>query len=110
MQVTPVGPARSPEAGQARVDHDAEVGDATLLPTADSRSTGSNVEVEPRVLMPCIGGVGPYRERCQEIAADGHEGLLLDGAPGGAVAPGRVPAARLIVLPRAGWRGVRAVR
>jgi cation diffusion facilitator CzcD-associated flavoprotein CzcO len=82
----------TPEAEQAWVDHNAEVGDATLFPTANSWYMGSNVEGKPRVFMPYIGGVGPYREKCQEVAANGYEGFLLDGAPSGTPAPDRVPA------------------
>jgi cyclohexanone monooxygenase len=53
---------------------------------------GSNVEGKPRVFMPYIGGVGPYREKCQEVAANGYEGFILDGSPSGTPAPDRVPA------------------
>jgi cyclohexanone monooxygenase len=29
--------------------------------------------------MPYIGGVGPYRERCDEVAAKDYEGFVLAG-------------------------------
>jgi cyclohexanone monooxygenase len=32
---------------------------------------------KPRVFMPYVGGVGPYRERCAQIAAAGYEGFTL---------------------------------
>jgi hypothetical protein len=27
--------------------------------------------------MPYVGGVGPYRERCAQVAANGYEGFTL---------------------------------
>ncbi|WP_255419366.1 flavin-containing monooxygenase [Geodermatophilus marinus] len=66
------------------VAHNDEVGNATLFPTANSWYMGSNVEGKPRVFMPYIGGFGPYRDRCAEVARNGYEGFLLDGAPSGA--------------------------
>jgi cation diffusion facilitator CzcD-associated flavoprotein CzcO len=69
----------TPEAEQGWVDHNEEVGNATLFPTANSWYMGSNVEGKPRVFMPYIGGVGPYRERCQEVAAKDYEGFVLAG-------------------------------
>jgi cyclohexanone monooxygenase len=29
--------------------------------------------------MPYIGGVGVYRQKCDEVAAKGYEGFALDG-------------------------------
>ena len=78
-QATPTAPPATPEAEQAWVDHNVEVGDATLFPTADSWCMGSNGEDEPRVFMPYIGGVGLYRERCEEVAAKEYEGFVLAG-------------------------------
>ena len=57
------------------VDHNTEVGNATLYPLANSWYMGSNVPGKPRVLMPYIGGVGAYRERCDEIADKDYEGF-----------------------------------
>jgi hypothetical protein len=34
--------------------------------------------------MPYVGGVGPYRDRCAEIAANGYEGFTLDASPAAA--------------------------
>jgi cyclohexanone monooxygenase len=42
---------------------------------------GANVPGKPRVFMPYIGGVGVYRERCDEIAADGYTGFIFNGEP-----------------------------
>ena len=60
------GPSTTPEAG-----------DATLYPLANSWYMGSNVPGKPRVLMPYIGGVGVYREECDEIVADGYRGFTM---------------------------------
>ncbi|MGB9224698.1 MAG: cyclohexanone monooxygenase, partial [Mycobacterium sp.] len=56
---------------------------------AESWYVGANVPGKPRVLMPYVGGVGVYRQICDEIAADGHRGFTMTAAPSGArtVAP-----------------------
>ena len=62
------------------VQHVAEVGAHTLFPTADSWYMGSNVPGKPRVFYAYIGGVGLYRQTCDQIAASGYEGFTLTGA------------------------------
>ncbi|MER6978748.1 flavin-containing monooxygenase [Streptomyces carpinensis] len=62
------------------VAHVEEVGNATLYPTADSWYMGSNVPGKPRVFMAYIGGVGVYRQRCDEVAAKGYQGFTLQEA------------------------------
>jgi cation diffusion facilitator CzcD-associated flavoprotein CzcO len=71
------------EAEDGWVEHVEEVGNMTLYPTADSWYMGSNVPGKPRVFMAYIGGVGVYRQRCDEVAANGYEGFALTpaGAP-----------------------------
>jgi cation diffusion facilitator CzcD-associated flavoprotein CzcO len=71
------------EAEDAWVRHVEEVGNTTLFPTADSWYMGSNVPGKPRVFTAYIGGVGAYREKCDELAADGYDGFALTpaGAP-----------------------------
>jgi cation diffusion facilitator CzcD-associated flavoprotein CzcO len=59
------------------VDHVREVGETTLFPLANSWYMGSNVAGKARVFMPYIGGVGVYREKCDEVAAKGYEGFTL---------------------------------
>jgi cyclohexanone monooxygenase len=59
------------------VRHVEEVGNMTLYPTADSWYMGSNVPGKPRVFMAYIGGMGAYREKCDEIAAKGYDGFAL---------------------------------
>ena len=68
------------EAEDAWVEHVAEVGAYTLYPTADSWYMGSNVPGKPRVFMAYIGGVGTYRERCDQVAANDYEGFTLTPA------------------------------
>ena len=66
-----------PKGAPEWVRHVEEVGNMTLYPTADSWYMGSNVPGKPRVFMAYIGGVGVYRERCDEVAAKGYEGFEL---------------------------------
>ena len=49
----------------------------TLYPRANSWYMGANIAGKPRVFMPYIGGVGPYRAKCDEVAAHGYEGFTL---------------------------------
>ncbi len=65
------------DAENAWVEHVREVGDTTLFPLANSWYMGSNIPGKPRVFMPYIGGVGPYRQKCDEVAANGYEGFAL---------------------------------
>ena len=59
------------------VAHVAEVAESTLLPMADSWWVGANIPSKPRQLYAYIGGVGPYRARCDEVAANGYEGFAI---------------------------------
>jgi cyclohexanone monooxygenase len=65
------------DAQEAWMEHVAEVAAFTLFPRAASWYVGANVPGKPRVFMPYVGGVGPYRERCAQIAAAGYEGFAL---------------------------------
>jgi cyclohexanone monooxygenase len=38
---------------------------------------GVNIPGKPQVFMPYIGGVGTYRDTCDEIAAEGYRGFTL---------------------------------
>ena len=62
------------------VAHVNEVGETTLFPLANSWYVGANVPGKPRVFMPYIGGLGVYREKCDEVAARGYEGFALESA------------------------------
>jgi cyclohexanone monooxygenase len=65
------------EAADAWVEHVNEVADRTLFKYADSWYLGSNIPGKPRVFMPYVGGVGTYRQKCDEIAANNYEGFRL---------------------------------
>ena len=64
-------------AEDAWVSHVNEVGHQTLFPLANSWYMGANIPGKPRVFMPYIGGVGPYRQKCDEVAAKGYEGFVF---------------------------------
>ena len=67
----------TPEAQAGWVEHSTELAEQTLYPKANSWYMGANVPGKPRVFLPYIGGVGPYREKCDEVAANGYEGFTL---------------------------------
>ncbi|MCH2630417.1 MAG: NAD(P)/FAD-dependent oxidoreductase [Nisaea sp.] len=57
------------------VEHVQEVANKTLFPRANSWYMGANIPGKPRLFMPYIGGVGVYREICEEIVADNYRGF-----------------------------------
>ncbi|MDY7083999.1 MAG: NAD(P)/FAD-dependent oxidoreductase [Actinomycetota bacterium] len=65
------------DAEDAWTQHVDEVSRMTLYPTADSYYLGANVPGKPRVFLPYAGGVGLYRKKCDEVAANGYEGFAL---------------------------------
>ena len=67
----------TPEAEDAWVAHVNEVGHMTLYPLAKSWYMGANIPGKPRIFMPYIGGVGVYRQKCDEVAAKGYEGFAI---------------------------------
>ena len=67
----------TPEAEEGWVAHVNEVGNKTLYPRANSWYMGANIPGKPRVFMPYIGGVGAYRQICDDVAAQGYEGFTL---------------------------------
>ncbi len=66
-----------PAAKDAWVDHVNAVADSTLLPRANSWYMGANVPGKPRIFMPYLGGVGAYRQKCDEVAANDYDGFQL---------------------------------
>jgi cyclohexanone monooxygenase len=64
-------------AQDAWVEHCRDLGERTLYPLANSWYMGANVEGKPRVLMPYVAGVGPYRKHCDKVAAEGYTGFVL---------------------------------
>ncbi len=67
------------EAEDRWVEHVNRVAEGTMY-TAESCHSwylGANVPGKTRQFMPYIGGVGRYRKKCDEIAANGYEGFTL---------------------------------
>ena len=48
----------------------------TLYVKANSWYVGANVPGKSRVFMPYVGGMKVYRDRCDEIVANGYEGFV----------------------------------
>ena len=65
------------EAEEAWVDHVRQVAEMTLFPKANSWYLGANIPGKKRVFMPYVGGFAPYQQRCDEVAANGYEGLVF---------------------------------
>jgi cyclohexanone monooxygenase len=73
-----LGSIEATEAAQeAWVAHVNEVAEGTLFPKANSWYMGANVPGKPRVFMPYIGGFPVYRDKCNEVAANGYEGCVV---------------------------------
>jgi cation diffusion facilitator CzcD-associated flavoprotein CzcO len=71
----------APEAAEQWARQVNEAANVTLLPLAThSWYLGANVPGKPRVFMPYAGGLARYRALCDEIAAKGYEGFLMEGA------------------------------
>ncbi|WP_441234767.1 flavin-containing monooxygenase [Bradyrhizobium sp. 930_D9_N1_4] len=66
------------EAEEKWVAHVNEVAHGTLYPQANSWYMGANIPGKPRIFMPYIGGVGVYRRICDEVAAKGYEGFVME--------------------------------
>ena len=65
------------DAQAAWVEHVNEVAKPTMFMHANSWYLGANIPGKPRVFMPYSGGMGPYRQKCEEIVANGYEGFTL---------------------------------
>ncbi|MHB0768017.1 flavin-containing monooxygenase [Bradyrhizobium sp. 5.13L] len=59
------------------VAHHDETANATLIAKTNSWYLGSNVEGKPRRVLSYCGGVGAYRQKCDEVAANGYEGFAM---------------------------------
>ncbi|MFT5416854.1 MAG: cyclohexanone monooxygenase [Gammaproteobacteria bacterium] len=57
-----------------------EVGHTTLYPLTKSWYTGTNIEGKVRMFTPYAGGVGTYREICEEVVANGYTGFKFSNA------------------------------
>jgi cyclohexanone monooxygenase len=65
------------EATAEWTEHVQEVAHMTLYPKAASWYMGANIPGKPRLFLPYVGGVGNYRHKCDQVAADGYEGFTL---------------------------------
>ncbi|WP_405182699.1 NAD(P)/FAD-dependent oxidoreductase [Nocardia sp. NBC_01377] len=66
-----------PEDEDKWVEHVNQVASYTLYPEANSWYLGANIPGKPRVFMPYVGGAGPYRKICDDVAADSYRGFVL---------------------------------
>jgi cyclohexanone monooxygenase/acetone monooxygenase len=65
------------EAEDAWVAHHDVTANATLISKTNSWYSGSNVPGKPRRVLSYTGGVGTYRQKCNEVAADGYAGFEM---------------------------------
>jgi cyclohexanone monooxygenase len=65
------------EAEEEWTKHAQEVAYATLFPESATWYMGANIPGKPQVFLPYLGGVGPYRQKCDEIAANDYEGFAF---------------------------------
>jgi cation diffusion facilitator CzcD-associated flavoprotein CzcO len=65
------------EAEAEWTDHVQEAAHLTLYPKAASWYMGANIPGKPRLFLPYVGGVGNYRMKCAEVAANHYEGFRL---------------------------------
>lgn len=68
------------EAEDAWTEHVYETGRYLLLTQVDSWMTGINSNVptrQKRTFMAYAGGAPNYRQRCEEVAANGYEGFEI---------------------------------
>lgn len=67
------------EAQDEWVRHVNEIVGGTLLPRANSWWMGANIPGKPRTFLPYLDpeGVGGYRKKCDEVAAQGYQGFVL---------------------------------
>ncbi|MCU1391173.1 MAG: putative flavin-containing monooxygenase, partial [Ilumatobacteraceae bacterium] len=72
----------TPGAVAGWVQHVNDYADLSLMPQADSWYMGANVPGKPRVFLPYAGGVGKYRQACDEVVANGYLGFVRGGRSG----------------------------
>jgi cation diffusion facilitator CzcD-associated flavoprotein CzcO len=76
----------TPDAESAWVAENQQLAEATLFPTADTWYMGANIPGKPRVFLPNLSFVGPYRAKCDRIADNEYEGFSISTAREGATA------------------------
>ena len=75
-----IEPTRTAE--DAWVEENQKLAEATLFPTADTWYMGANIPGKPRVFLPNLSFVGPYRARCDRIAKNDYEGFAISAGSG----------------------------
>jgi len=70
------------DAEQAWVEHVNELAQPTMYMHANSWYLGANIPGKPRVFMPYSGGMGTYRQRCDDIVSNNYEGFTLKKGAG----------------------------
>lgn len=60
------------------VAHVNEVAAGTLYPQANSWYMGANIPGKPQIFMPYLGGVGVYRQICNDVATKDYEGFAMN--------------------------------
>jgi cation diffusion facilitator CzcD-associated flavoprotein CzcO len=61
-------------------EHVQVVASGSLMAKGNSWYLGANVPGKPRIFMPYLGGVGAYRDTCDDVAADHYRGFTLTKA------------------------------
>jgi cyclohexanone monooxygenase/acetone monooxygenase len=59
------------------VAHHDETANASLISKTVSWYLGSNVAGKPRRVLSYTGGVGTYRQKCDEVAASSYQGFAM---------------------------------
>jgi len=65
--------------------HEVSEGTPYTAPSCNSWYIGANIAGKTRTILPYTGGVGRYREICDEVAADGYRGFRMDDPVAGSV-------------------------
>lgn len=60
------------------VEHHDKIANDTLVVRTNSWYMGSNVEGKPRRLLSYIGGVGPYKKKCDEVTESKYRGFAVN--------------------------------
>ena len=60
------------------MSHVNDVANSTLYPLANSWYVGANIPGKPRVFMPYVAGLDKYRDICNDVAAKGYTGLMME--------------------------------
>jgi cyclohexanone monooxygenase len=81
LRANGVAAIEASEAAEADwIVHNAEMAALSLRSTTDTWYIGANVPGKPRVFMPYLGGFPRYVAKCNEVAANGYQGFVLERA------------------------------